>query len=361
LEVAWKYIASMLLWIIFSGLTAVLLAFILRPLAQGATSASADDAAFDMAVYRDQLAELERETEEGLIPPREAETARTEIARRLLKADDKAHERASSRASLRSLALVASIIAVPLFTLSFYLLRGSPQLPGVPLAERLANAESNRDLEALVAKVEAHLAQNPSDAQGWRALAPAYRALGRYEDSARAYAEALRMGKSDASLYADMGEVLAMGSQGLVTKAASDAFDEALKLDAKHPKAHYYRGLARLQEGKPQEALNIWRAMLEDAPEGAPWRALVEKEIARSGGTEQSRMIASMVDGLAQRLARDGSDLDGWLKLARARLVLGEPDKAQDALDRASALFAGNAQALARIEELRQEIGKAVP
>ena len=78
-------------------------------------------------------------------------------------------------------------------------------------------------------------------------------------------------------------------------------------------------------------------------------------------GLSFPHLIASMVDGLAQRLARDGSDLDGWLKLARARLVLGEPDKAQDALDRASALFAGNAQALARIEELRQEIGKAVP
>jgi cytochrome c-type biogenesis protein CcmH len=186
----------MLLWIVFAGLTALLLGIVLRPLAQGALTASADDRIFDKAVYRDQLSELARETEEGMIPPSEAEAARTEIARRLLKADAKGDERSSSSASLRNSALMASIIAVPLFTLTFYVLRGSPELPAVPLAARLANAESNRDLEALIAKVEAHLAQNPLDPEGWRAIAPAYRALGRYEDSARAYARALEIGKA---------------------------------------------------------------------------------------------------------------------------------------------------------------------
>jgi cytochrome c-type biogenesis protein CcmH len=350
----------MLLWIVFAALTALLLAFVLRPLARGVMVA-ADDRAFDKAVYRDQLSELARETEEGLIPPPEAEAARTEIARRLLKADAKARGSGASSASLRNSALIAAIIAVPLFTLSFYLLRGSPELPAVPLAARLANAESNRDLEALIAKVEAHLARNPSDPEGWRALAPAYRALGRYDDASRAYGRALEMGKPDASLYADLGEVLAMSAQGMVTRQASDAFDAALKLDAKNPKARYYLGLARLQDGRPEEALSTWRALLADAPQGAPWRGLVEEEIARLGGAEQKRMIAAMVDGLAQRLALDGNDLDGWLKLARARLVLGEPAKAKEALDRAGALFGGDAHALARIEELRREINRAVP
>ena len=360
MEVDGKYIASMLLWIVFAGLTALLLGFVLRPLARGALS-GADDRIFDKAVYRDQLSELARETEEGLIPSSEAEAARTEIARRLLKADSKADRRASSSASLRNSALIASIIAVPLFTLTFYVLRGSPELPAVPLASRLANAESNRDLEALIAKVEAHLAQNPLDPEGWRAIAPAYRALGRYEDSARAYARALEIGKADASLYADMGEVLAMGAQGIVTRQASDAFDMAVKLDAKNPKARYYQGLARLQDGKPEEALATWQAMLKDSPADAPWRALVEQEIALLGGAEQNRMIAAMVDSLAQKLALDGNDLDGWLKLARARLVMGEPDKAKEALDRASALFGGDAKALARIEELRRELNGGMP
>src|SRR5262245_65433248 len=86
----------MLLWIVFAGLTALLLGIVLRPLAQGALTASADDRIFDKAVYRDQLSELARETEEGMIPPSEAEAARTEIARRLLKAEAKAGERDTS-------------------------------------------------------------------------------------------------------------------------------------------------------------------------------------------------------------------------------------------------------------------------
>ena len=361
MELARKYIASMLLWIVFAGLTALLLAFILRPLARGAAWAGADDAAFDKAVYRDQLLELEREAEAGLVPPSEAEAAKSEIARRLLKADRSSDEGASASPRLRRAALLASLIALPLFTVSFYLWRGSPHLPSLPLTERLANAEANRDIDALIAKVETHLAQNPADTQGWLALAPAYRSLGRYDEAARAYAQALATGGAEALLYADMGEVLVMGSQGLVTKAASDAFGEALKLDAKNAKARYYQGLARLQEGKPEEALNLWQAMLEDAPPDAPWRALIEREITRLGGADEARMIAAMVDGLAQRLARDGNDLDGWLKLARARLVLGETEKAKEALDRASALFGSDAQARLRIEELRRGMAKASP
>jgi cytochrome c-type biogenesis protein CcmH len=351
----------MLLWIIFAGLTALLLAVILRPLA-GEFTAGPDDSAFDKAVYRDQLLELEREMKEGLVPASEAEAARSEISRRLLKLDRNRQEGGASSPGVRKSALFASLIALPLFTLSFYLWRGSPHLPSFPLAERLANAEANRDLEALIAKVEAHLAQNPQDAEGWRVLAPAYRSLARYDQSARAYAEALAKGKPEASLFADMGEVLVMGAEGLVTEAAARAFAESLKRDAGNPKARYYQGLARLQEGKPEDALEIWRAMLKVAPADAPWRALVEQEIARAGGAEQGRMISSMVEGLAERLARDGNDLDGWLKLARARLVLGEPEKARQALDRASVLFGGDAKASARIEALRREIKlKAVP
>ena len=361
MAVARKYIVSMLLWIVFAGLTALLLAFILRPLARGAARAGADDAAFDRAVYRDQLLELEREAQDGLVPPSEAEAARSEIARRLLKSDRDKDEGASASPRLRGAALLLSLILLPLFTVSFYLWRGSPQLPSFPLAERLANAEANRDIEALIAKVETHLAQNPGDSQGWLALAPAYRSLGRYDQSARAYAQALATGRLEAPLYADMGEVLVMEAKGLVTKAASDAFGEALKLDPKTAKARYYQGLARLQEGKPEEALNVWQAMLTDAPPDAPWRALIEREIARLRGADEARMIAAMVDGLAQRLARDGNDLDGWLKLARARLVLGETEKAQEALDRASALFGSDAQARLRIEELRREMTKASP
>jgi cytochrome c-type biogenesis protein CcmH len=346
----------MLLWVLFSIITAAVLLSVLRPLARAGSDDELDEKAFDREVYRDQLFELERDRQRGAIATGEAEAARHEIARRLLKSDGAAEVPYRPQGASRRLALVVSIVALPLFAVSFYLLRGSPHLEGVPHALRLANAEANRDFDALIVKVENHLAGNPTDAQGWRALAPAYRSLGRYHDAARAYALALAHDKPDAALLADRGEVLVMAAQGLVTKEAAQSFHDALALDPKNPKARYFAGLALLQEGKSEEALRLWQALVKDAPPDAPWRALVEAQIAGAGGEEQGRMIASMVDGLAKRLDRDGKDLDGWLKLARARMVMGEADKARAALDRASALFKSDVNAMARIDELRREL-----
>ncbi|HEY7765941.1 MAG TPA: c-type cytochrome biogenesis protein CcmI [Aestuariivirgaceae bacterium] len=346
----------MLLWVLFSIITAAVLLAILRPLARAGGEGELDERLFDREVYRDQLFELERDRQRGTIATSEAEAARHEIARRLLKTDGTAHAPYRAEGALRRLALVASIVALPVFAVSFYLLRGSPHLEGVPYALRLANAEANRDFHALIVKVENQLAAHPTDAEGWRVLAPAYRSLGRYDDAARAYAGALTHGKPDATLLSDRGEVLVMAAQGLVTGEAAQSFQDALKLDARNPKARYFAGLALLQEGKPEEALRLWQALLRDAPPDAPWRALVESQIAGAGGQQQGRMIASMVDGLAQRLDRDGNDLDGWLKLARARMVMGETDKARAALDRASALFKSDSNAMVRIEELRREL-----
>jgi cytochrome c-type biogenesis protein CcmH len=267
-------------------------------------------------------------------------------------------------------------LAIPLFTVSFYAVRGSPGLPGVAHAERLANAEANRDMAALIAKVEAHLADRPDDAAGWRALAPAYRALGRYDAAARAYAQALTYGKPEAGLLADLGEVLVMGSKGLVTQAAAESFAAALKLDAKNLKARYFHALALFQEGRIDAAVAQWQGVLNNSPADAPWRTLVESEIANAklraispelspqqlaaaeAMSEQQRtsMISNMVDGLAARLLRDGGDLEGWLKLARARIVMGEPDKAKDALNRAGEIFKADSAAMARIGELRRSL-----
>jgi cytochrome c-type biogenesis protein CcmH len=358
----------MLLWIIFAVLTAGLLAVILRPLASPAKPEEEEAA---LAVYRDQLSELDREEVAGLIARAEAESARSEITRRLLKAD--AGRKAASVGTAPRLSrhvLIVSLIAIPALAVMFYLVRGSPGLSGVPYAERMANAEANRDIDALILKVEHHLTRNPQDAAGWRVLAPAYRARGQYDAAASAYGRALANSKPDADLLADFGEATVMAAQGLVTKAAADAFAAALKLDAKHVKARYFHALALFQDGNRESALAEWRNMLAEAPADAPWRAFVENRIAEVTApaqlddkqiaaaetmteTERTAMISSMVEGLAERLARNGADLEGWLRLARARVVMGEPAKAAEALDRAGEIFKDDRSALARIERAR--------
>jgi cytochrome c-type biogenesis protein CcmH len=364
----------MLLWIIFAALTAALLAVILRPLAAASRHEGGEEA---LAVYRDQLQELDREEARGVIASAEAQAARSEIGRRLLKADDSRNTVPPSDAPyLRRKVLMASVLAVPLLALSFYLAQGSPGIPGLPYAQRMANAEANRDMDALIVKVERHLADHPQDAQGWRVLAPAYRARGRYDASARAYREALARGKPDADLLADLGEVTVLAAQGVVTRAAAESFDAALRLDPKNAKARYFHALALLQDGNREAAVAEWRRMLTEAPADAPWRAFLESQIAgaaprdqapgptaddiaaaeRMSDSERKAMVTAMVEGLSQRLAENGSDLDGWLRLARARVVLGEPAKAAEALARAREIFGNDATAIARIEDLRKEL-----
>jgi cytochrome c-type biogenesis protein CcmH len=372
----------MVLWVIFAIMTAAALAALLWPVyRRSAPEPGLRDA--ELAVYRDQLDEIDRDTARGLIPPEEAQSTRNEVARRMLAAaaPPDAEPARSSSGSGRT-ALIAALLGIPVVALSTYVTLGRPDLPGQPRSERLATAVERTDFAAMVAQVEAHLADNPQDAQGWLVLAPTYRGMGRYGDAAQAYARALQIVPATASLLTDFGEMLVLANDGLVTARAREAFREALKLDPSHAKALFFRGLADRQDGKHAEALATWQALLEDSPADAPWRPAVERQMASLerelspapsgapqlsdedlanaemlGAEERQAMVRGMVDRLAQRLEQDGHDLQGWLRLAQARVVLGERAAAIAALRSAEDNFSGDPESLQQIVETRNALG----
>jgi cytochrome c-type biogenesis protein CcmH len=279
-------------------------------------------------------------------------------------------------AGSRRAALLSALVGIPVVALSTYLAFGRPDLPGLPQSERMATALERSDYDAMVAQVEAHLADNPTDAQGWLVLAPAYRGMGRHGDAAQAFARALALVPAEPDLLTDFGEALVMAEEGLVTARARDAFQQALALDPDNTKALFYRALADRQDGRHEQAMATWRTMLEGAPADAPWRPAVERQMAslereRSGAPQlgesdiaaardvedREAMIRGMVDGLAQRLEEDGGDLQGWLRLANARMVLGERDAAVAALRSAEQQFSGDAESMGRIAEARIALG----
>ena len=369
----------MLLWLIFAALAGGVLLLVARV---AATRPGMDDQAFAASVYRDQLDELGRDEARGLISPAEGAAARNEVARRLLAASGGRTMLPAASPDDRRM-LLGALALVPLVALGAYLARGNPALPGVPHAERMAEAVANRDAEALIARVEAHLASNPQDGAGWLAIARAYRSLGRFADAAKAFREAVRTNDPDAVLLADYGEALVLVNDGVVTAEASQAFADALAQDPRSASARYYEALARFQDGDAAGAVAAWRALLADNPADAPWRGMVEERIAAAApappaaapvapaltddqiaavqalpeGDRQS-MIRGMVDRLAARLAEDQKDLDGWLRLARARAVLGERQASEAALDRAAELFREDAAALQRIDAMRKSLAE---
>ncbi|WP_137388036.1 c-type cytochrome biogenesis protein CcmI [Rhodoligotrophos defluvii] len=362
------------LWIILAALTALAIAAVIWPLVaarKGRQPAMSQDA----AVYRDQLAELDRERARGQIGEKEAEAARNEIARRLIAAT-KAGTADAAGAGAREPkpVILAALIGIPALSLAVYLALGQPLMPGVPHAERMAHALENQDYPALIAQVEERLAAKPDDVQGWRVLAPIYVRQGRYADAAKAYGRIMMLEGERPDLLASYAEALILANGGLVSEQARQAVDRALALDAKLPKARFYKGLAAKQDGDTAQALSIWRALLKDAPADAPWRSVVETNVAALAGTPaapalsqdqveavtsqgpaaQQQMIRGMVEGLQARLDRDGGPVDDWLKLARARVVLGENDAARAVLTKAAEQFRGDNAALARIDEARR-------
>ena len=272
----------MLFWVIAAILTLGASLAVLLPLAGGAkgTSASSDH---DLEVYRDQLSELDRDVARGLIQPAEAEEARAEIARRILRLDNAgpADTAAGRRPSMATrLVATAAVLAVPLVSWGLYSQLGSPDLPSQPLSERLAKNPADSSVDELVARAEAHLAANPSDGRGWDVLAPVYLRMQRFSDAAAAYRNAIRLDGDSAARQAGLGEAIANAAGGIVSADAQTAFEAALKLDPANPKASFYLAMGLAQEGRNDEAAAAWRKMLGTLPQDSPWRGAVEQALA---------------------------------------------------------------------------------
>ncbi len=362
-----------MIWIVFAGLTVVVMAGLLWPVAKSARAvADPGRDAYDRTIFRDQLAELDRDVERGIIAPGEADAARNEISRRLIAAVVTAPENRTRSAP--ALGLLAVLI-VPAIAIPLYLRAGSPGLPDVPLAARLETAEETGDMDALIAKVERHLAGKPDDLEGWKVLVPTYRRAQRWSDAAEAQRNILRLSEPTAANLADYGEALVLANQGLVPADANRLFAAALKTDAKFPKARFYAALALKQEGRADEARTAFEAFLADTPAGAPWRDMLlaemkvfsarppalDRETMASAQAmapeERQKMILAMVDGLEEKLKADGNDLEGWLKLIRARGVLGDREKAKQAYGQAQEMFKNDGRAIAALSGLADEMG----
>jgi cytochrome c-type biogenesis protein CcmH len=367
-------------WVVAALLTLGSCFAILWPLMRPVKGAAADGArggAYDIEVYRDQLSELERDSAGGLISPSEAEEARAEIVRRILHADQKrASETPTTAGRTGKWVVTAAILAVPLVSWGLYSVLGSPGLPGEPLAERLAKNPADSSVGELVARAEAYLAKNPSDARGWQVLAPIYVRMNRFGDAVNAYRNAIRLAGDSGKLEAGLGEAMAGADGGVISADAESAFHKALQLEPSNEKARFFLATAAAQDGRPEEAARNLRSMLTGLSPDSPWRGPVNEALAElsrnsapsvsgkaagpapgptaadvkaaSGMSEAARlkMIEGMVAGLDRKLKENPADPEGWRRLIRSYKVLGKEKEAEDAVRRGvAALGAGTGEA----------------
>ena len=353
----------MTLWLLFALMTAATIFAVLWPLGRRKPLRPGSD----VAVYRDQLDEIQRDHSAGLIGTAEAEAARVEVSRRLIAAADAAETQkpALETSSIwrRRVTAIAGLVLLPAGAVALYLTLGSPDLPGGPLVARVQTPSDARKVENMVAQVEDHVARNPNDGRAWEVLAPVYMRLGRYDDAVRAFRNSLSLNGSNAAREADLGEAMVLAANGVVTAEAKTQFDRALKLDGQDVMARFYLGMAADQDGRRTEAEKIWRDLLAGAPPGAPWVEMVQRTLSRtapagtaaatptapgggSGTPPADHDVNTMVERLAERLKKDGSDAEGWLQLVRSYRVLGQNDKMQAAIADARKALANDAAKL---------------
>ena len=273
----------MILWMIFGLMTAAAIAAVLFPLVRRRAEEFSGN---DIAVYRDQLGELDRDRAAGLIGKSEAEAARVEISRRLLAAADAAESASAasdpaSAARFRRFIIAAALLLLPAGAGALYLQLGSPDFAAMP-AGGAVQPEQQTQIETLVARIEVHLQSNPKDGRGWEVLAPVYMQLGRYSDSVSAWRNTLALLGESADREANLGEALMAEANGVVTIEAKAAFVRAVTLDNTIVSARYYLGRAAEQDGKREEAAKIWRDLVAEAPAGAHWANDVRAALARS-------------------------------------------------------------------------------
>jgi cytochrome c-type biogenesis protein CcmH len=364
----------MTLWFVFALMTAAAIFAVLWPLSRG--SRPPNDGS-EAAVYKDQLTEIDRDVAADLIGSSEAQAARVEISRRLLAAADNQRDPPSgSNVRLRRAAAIIALVGLPIVAVGFYYPLGSPRLADFPLAQRTGAPDATQPLDNLVTQVEQHLESNPTDARGWNVLAPVLARLGRYDDAVRAYHNSITYGGESAERRADLGETLTAAAGGVVTAEAKTEFERAIALNADEVKASYFLGLAAEQDGRSAEAATIWRTMLEKAPANAPWRPAVQAALLRVGGspapvlsndavtaakdmneTDRNAMIRGMVERLATRLKLNGDDVEGWLRLVRAYMIMGDQDKAKGALTEARQAVANDPERLRQLNEGLKNLG----
>jgi cytochrome c-type biogenesis protein CcmH len=380
----------MAFWIAALLAAALVTLYVVRPLALARASAR-PRAAHDAQVFRDQLAEVERDLERGVLDAEQARAARIEISRRLLAAAAE-QERTADHAPaprMASLALALVLLAgAPLGGLAIYRAIGTPGLPDMPASARaigirpgqaVAEAQLRREAPpvppeaaeavALVAQLEERLKGDNPDPQGLFLLARSYGQLQRFPEAWRTFRRLLdtRGGEAPAAIHVAMAEAMILSTAGYVSPEAEAALATALRREPANPVARYYMAAALAQTSQPAAALEMWAGLLRDSPADAPWVPSTEAQIAdlveRTGLprpavaaapapslADQRRQLLTMVDAMRDRLVADGGTVEEWVQLVRSYAALGLGPQAEAARQVALSALREDAEARAAFE-----------
>ena len=389
----------MAFWAIAAALTGMVAVVFVQALRRGGEAPAAEHP--DLQVYRDQLAEVDRDLARGTLAADEAQRLRVEVSRRLLEAD-RALQKHQPSPPRGGIVLPAAMIAA-LFggALWLYDRIGAPGYTDLPLSLRLEIAEQTYktrpsqaeavaatppapaakpgpDFLALMDKLRAAVIERPDDVMGLELLARNEAALGNFAAALSAQTKLVEvLGKSaspDQRLM--LAQILIAEAGGYVSPEAEAHVIATLERDPNHPMARYLSGLMFAQVGRPDRAFALWQPLLDEGPADAPWAAAIRSDIqavadqagikfslpdakgpsmadmqaaGEMSAEDRQAMIEGMVGQLEARLMSEGGPVEDWLKLMNALGVLGQPDRGKAALAAAEKALAADPAALDQV------------
>lgn len=394
----------MMLWLILTAITAFAALYVAAPFLRPGDQPGTENSG-EFTIFRDQLAEIDKDAAAGTIEPAAAEQARAEIKRRLLAAD-KAASRATPARPLGPLELKFAFLAVTGLTVLgsaiLYAYSGNPALPsavpgsaaqqGQPAPGGTAGgAPSPAEVDNLIGKLKDRIKAEPKNAKLQAMLGWTYMGTGKFADAVDAYRKAVAIDGKNAMLQIGLADALIQLANGEVTPEAKTVVAAALALAPMEPRALFLQGLAKNQAGDAKGAVEDWIAVLGLAQPGDAWapevRARVEAlakeakidltgrlpaatpavgptsgDVAaaeKMSDADRMAMITGMVERLAKKLEANPRDVEGWMQLMRARKVMGDGDGARAALKRALEVFADSPADRDKLNAAAADLGLA--
>ncbi len=368
-----------MIWVVFLVMALVATAFALFPIFRPDTSTVVRSDAVP-AVLADQLEEVRRDLDRGLISAAEAKAAELEIKKRILSVVRRttSEEHGPGEGGGRAGAILAALF-VPLMAFGYYTVKGAPDVPALAFAERAPERVEEARIVDLVHQLHARLQNDPNGgaSEGWMLLGQTYMRMQRFEDAVRAFETVADRSDATSATWSMLAEALIGANAGTVVPGAEAAIERALEIDATNPAATFYAAVAESQGGDDAKAYDLLTTRLTEANGYAAWMdsyvALINRLAQDTGQPrvaisdyvseaprgpsaadvaaardmsegDRADFIRSMVDRLASRLEAEPDDLDGWMRLGNAYKVLNERKNAIEAYSRAQELLEAAAQ-----------------
>ena len=384
------------IWLLFALILLIAIGLMVIPMIRSRDNQVTVRQSYDVAIYKDQLTEADREFERGLLSVEQLDSVKTEIQRKLLTAADRSVENPSFSPTCNSkiMTTFGLVLFLSMGSVSIYSFLGSPKLGNIAFADRdiekerkdLSDVQAVSEMMVLVESLEKQLATDPNNLDGWLMLGRSRVSLGQFDRAIEAYEKALKLSPVNLDALVDYAEVLIFINEGQVSSDALKSLQYAHKINVAHPKARYYIALHHAQTGNIQIAIQDWVDLLSISLPNASWIQTVQSQIKRAteefeidissikpslealqigadiqksldtkavgsglnlsdistankmGAKDRKKMILSMVERLATRLRENPNDRQGWLQLSKAYEVMGNTKKAIYAMDQANSL-----------------------